>query len=35
MRKVKRVYDLKALFAYLKSRPPVKNRVPDYQPPKR
>jgi hypothetical protein len=26
--------DLKALFAYLKSIPPISNRVPDYVPPK-
>jgi mono/diheme cytochrome c family protein len=26
--------DLKAIYAYLKTVPPVKNRVPDYQPPK-
>ena len=26
--------DLRAIFAYLKSLPPVDNRVPDYQPPK-
>lgn len=26
--------DLKALFAYLKSIPPISNRVPDYAPPK-
>ncbi|MBL8521042.1 MAG: diheme cytochrome c-553 [Betaproteobacteria bacterium] len=25
--------DLKAMFAYLKSTPPIKNRAPDYQPP--
>jgi len=25
--------DLKAIFAYLMSRPPVKNKVPEYQPP--
>lgn len=25
--------DLRALFAYLKAQPPVKNKVPDYQPP--
>jgi len=25
--------DLRALFAYLKSRPPVKNKVPEYAPP--
>ncbi len=25
--------DLKALFAYLRSQPPVRNKVPDYQPP--
>ena len=25
--------DLKAIFAYLMSRPPVKNKVPDYRPP--
>jgi hypothetical protein len=27
--------DLNAIFAYLKSRPAVKNRVPEYQPPQR
>jgi mono/diheme cytochrome c family protein len=26
--------DLKAMYAYLKTIPPVKNRVPEYQPPK-
>jgi hypothetical protein len=26
--------DLKALFAYLKTIPPIRNRVPDYAPPK-
>ena len=26
--------DLKAVFAYLRSIPPVRNRVPDYVPPK-
>jgi hypothetical protein len=26
--------DLKAIFAYLKSIPPIVNRVPDYEPPK-
>ena len=25
--------DLKALFAYLRSQPAVRNKVPDYQPP--
>ncbi len=27
--------DLKALYAYLSAQPPVKNKVPDYQPPGR
>ena len=26
---------LRAIFTYLKSVPPVKNRVPDYAPPKK
>ena len=26
--------DLKAIFAYLKSIPPIANHVPDYEPPK-
>jgi hypothetical protein len=25
--------DLQAIYAYLRSVPPIKNRVPDYQPP--
>jgi mono/diheme cytochrome c family protein len=25
--------DLKAMFAYLRAQPPVRNKVPDYQPP--